>query len=284
MKLSSCRRIMLFLLDYRFVDKQTLQSFNDLEIEEELQVNNKPAAKIFKTIHGDTYGCGSRSRKNNKKFGYLWENGIGCLIGTFSVSRTKEGQGKTYNGASMIITNNDPKVRSEKQSSRMHVQIKEEFMQTGWTVHPNLYSDWKIRNFVYTKSSKTQCYNNMCPSGIVCVHSDFPFDVVHESSCVRCSEEIIYSIYALLKGFFGNWWFEFMGEKIEFWPASRFPQSLVNDVEWRGDVYNASMPSPQIRREFKINDWIKNTEPFSDNTRDYRVEDDIYSQFGSKLM
>ncbi|CAH2079100.1 unnamed protein product, partial [Thlaspi arvense] len=96
--------------------------FDDLEIEKKLRSINKPAVKIIKTIHGEQYGCvdffkqpafdhpslknhtyhykmrpvwnGMREKKKNNtanRFGYLWENGVGCPIGTVPIKRvTKE--------------------------------------------------------------------------------------------------------------------------------------------------------------------------------------------------
>jgi len=51
------------------------------------------------------------------------------------VSRTKKIIGKIYNGATMILSINDPKVKPLQYSSaRMHVQIGDDFIQAGWTV------------------------------------------------------------------------------------------------------------------------------------------------------
>ncbi|XP_024014477.1 uncharacterized protein LOC18022560 [Eutrema salsugineum] len=206
------------------MNAETLQSFNDFEIEEQLRIINKPAAKNIKIIHGDTYGCVdfykqqafdhssmknlvfhyemrrissfqiSRAKRiNNKTFGYLWENGIGCPSGTvpikrvtkdeflrlnsfsdkykpqgswnctynqltvntdqhhYAVYRTK-GKKKNYNGTMTITVH---KVKPKQfSSSRMHIQIGEDYIQTGWTVNPALYSDSKTRNFVFTKAGQ----------------------------------------------------------------------------------------------------------------------------------
>ncbi|VVB09451.1 unnamed protein product [Arabis nemorensis] len=200
------------------VDAKTLQSFNNFETEEQLTIIN--------TTYGDTYACVDfykqpaidhpsmknysirykmrltsslrNSKINNKKFGYLWENGIGCLIGTipikratknelvkldlfsetyrpqgswnfndiqskvhsdqhhFAVSRTKEEQGKSYTGASMMLSVNDP------------------------------------------RAGENQCYNNMCSGGIITVRSDIPLGHVLAPPGIRGSNTFI-SRYALHK-------------------------------------------------------------------------------------
>ncbi|KFK33035.1 hypothetical protein AALP_AA6G322200 [Arabis alpina] len=279
-------------------DAKTLQNFNNFETEENLQFIN--------TTYGETYACvdfykqpavdhpsmkhysihykmrptsSLRSSKiNNTNFGYLWENGVGCPIGTipikrvtkdqlvklesfsetfrpqgswnfndiqsevhsnqhhFAVSRTKEEQGRFYTGASMSLSVNNPKVKSPQfSSSRMHVQIGDDFIQMGWTVDPNLYSDSQTRLFVYTKSGENQCYDSMCASGFISVRSDFPLGHVLAPSGVRGLSSFI-STYALLKDKAnGNWWFVFQGKEIGFWPASRFKQNVANNIEWGGE-------------------------------------------------
>lgn len=53
----------------------------------------------------------------------------------FAVARTKRGEKKSYSGVSMAISVHDPEVRSPQfSSSRMHVQIGDDFIQAGWTV------------------------------------------------------------------------------------------------------------------------------------------------------
>ncbi|KAG7543632.1 Neprosin [Arabidopsis thaliana x Arabidopsis arenosa] len=357
-----------------FVDAETLQNFTSFEMEEQLKVIDEHAAKIIKTTHGDTYECvdyykqpafddqtmknhllhykmhqissrkNSRTRKiNDKKFGFLWENGVGCPIGTipiqrvtkdkllrlnsysnkskpqgswnftynqynvdneqhhFAVARTKRGEKKSYSGVSMAISVHDPEVRSPQfSSSRMHVQIGDDFIQVGWIVNPALYTDMQPRSFVYTKAGKNQCYNSLCPAGIILVRSDIPFGGIRGPPGVRGSTQIVYDTYGLLKDKAnGNWWLEFGGIQIGFWPAKIFQQSLANSVEWGGEVYSASLPGPRmgngyfplldpeddahvcnitlVDENFKIDKMVKNVETFSDNNHSYKVYEDLDS-------
>ncbi|XP_023639445.1 uncharacterized protein LOC17890356 isoform X8 [Capsella rubella] len=217
---------------------------------------------MVKTVHGDTYGCvdfykqpsfdnmlmknkmfqtlSQQSKVTNDTLGVLWENGIGCPVGTvpirrvtkkellrlnlfstkykpqgswnfhynldngqqhhFAVSRTKGGKNKNYNGATMKISLNDPKVKLPQFSSaRMHLQIGDDFIQAGWIVNPKLYGDNKTRCFVYTKTSKNQCYNSMCQAGIISVRSDLPLGSVLEPVCVRGSNPSVSAAVSLYK-------------------------------------------------------------------------------------
>ncbi|KAL1191391.1 Protein neprosin [Cardamine amara subsp. amara] len=378
---SSILMMLLFVLGYivcfgdmaslnnSFVDEETFQYFSDFKNKKQLIVVNKPATNIIKTIHGDPYECVdfykqpafehssmknhlfryerlqipslTNPETNNKKFGYLWKNGIGCPTGTvpikkvtkdefvrlnsfsekykpqgswnftynqsnidnqhhFAVSRIKTGKGKIYNGATMVANIYNPKVKFPQYSStRIHIQLGNDFIQAGYTVNPKLYSDSKTRNFVYTKVGENQCYNSMCSDGIIMVRSDFPLGSVEET-CVRGDIEGYVQIYGLLKDkASGTWWLEIAGKQIGFWPANKFQKSSANNVEWGGEVYSAHMPSPQmgcgyfpvgrvrydsviynitlVEENFEIDKRVKNIADFSDNTHGYRVANNIYS-------
>ncbi|KAL1197172.1 Protein neprosin [Cardamine amara subsp. amara] len=363
-------------LNYLFVDAERLQSITDFEIEEQLNDINKSAANIIKTKDGDTCECidfykqpafdhpsmknhlfdyemhrissfkNSRTEQiNHEKFGFLWENGVGCPLGTipiqrvtkdellrinsfsdkdkpqgswnftnyhqysvdnaphhhFAVARTKRREVKHYNGASMVITINDPLVKSSQFSSaRMHIQIGEDYIQVGWTVNPKLYPDTKTRTFAFTKAGKNECYNSMCPVGIIMVRTDLFLGMARGPPDLRGSRQRSYDTYGLQKDKAnGYWWLMFEGEQIGFWPAKLFQQSFANSIEWGGEVYSASMLSPQmgngyfplwdpefdahicnitiVDENFKIDNSVKNIETFSDDPRGYEVHDDLYS-------
>lgn len=90
------------------------------------------------------------------------------------------------------------------------------------------------------------------------------------------------------------------GEGIGFWPSNRFEQGPSNSIEWGGEVYGANLSSPPmgngyfptkhqlcdaiitnitiVNEKFEIDDQVKFTEAFSDNTRGYKIIDSIHSQ------
>ncbi|KAF8080012.1 hypothetical protein N665_0982s0014 [Sinapis alba] len=97
-----------------FIEARSSSKYGDLEIEKKLRTLNKPAVKIIKTIDGEQYGCVDffkqpafdhpsmknhtyhykmrptshpKRETNNSRFGYLWENGVGCPIGTVPIRR-----------------------------------------------------------------------------------------------------------------------------------------------------------------------------------------------------
>ncbi|KAL1220637.1 Protein neprosin [Cardamine amara subsp. amara] len=94
------------------VEAKSFSKSEDLEIGKRLKTINKPAVKIIKTIHGERYGCVDffkqpafdhpsmknhtyhynmrpmrETKINSTGFGYLWENGVGCPIGTVPIRR-----------------------------------------------------------------------------------------------------------------------------------------------------------------------------------------------------
>ncbi|KAG7596514.1 Neprosin [Arabidopsis suecica] len=282
-----------------------------------------------------------RERKtNNTNFGYLWENGVGCPIGTVPIQRvTKEdllrfdsfgdnhkprgswnfttddtnsdnqhhfavartvGQDKRFNGATMELCLTAPKVRPNQFSaSRLHIQIGSDFLQTGFTVNPTLYKDDQPRTFVYTNSGGKSCYNNDCDVGMILVRQDFHLGMALLPVSVRGAKTTHYAIFGLIKDQInGNWWLQFgnAAEEVGFWPSSRFHQSSGNLVEWGGEAYSASQPSPQMGygyfldasmrydayiKRISVIDSFNNidrkvayTEKFVDDTRGYQVVDD----------
>ncbi|KAG7547525.1 Neprosin activation peptide [Arabidopsis suecica] len=355
-----------------FVEAKSLSKVENLEIEKRLRTINKPAVKIIKSIDGKRYGCvdffkqpgfdhpsmqnhtyhykmrpiwkGMRERNtNNTVFGYLWENGVGCPIGTVPIQRvTKDdllrfdsfgdnhkprgswntttydpnsplhpdqhhyavartfGPDKRFNGATMDLCITAPAVKpTQFSASRLHIQLGSDFIQTGFTVNPALYKDSQPRTYVYTNSGGKSCYNSNCDVGMILVRQDFPLGLALKPVSVRGAKKSEYGIFGLIKDEInGNWWLQFgdAAEEIGFWPSSRFPQSSANLVEWGGEVYSASLPSPEMGygyflahdmvydayiKRISVLDGFNNidrivqyTEKYVDDTHGYQVIDD----------
>ncbi|XP_020875103.1 uncharacterized protein LOC110226779 [Arabidopsis lyrata subsp. lyrata] len=352
-----------------FVEAKSFSKSEDLEIEKRLKTINKPAVKIIKTIDGERYGCvdffkqpafdhpsmknhtyhykmrpiwkGMRERKrNNTAFGYLWENGVGCPIGTvpikrvtkddllrldsfvdnykprgswntttydpnspfhpnhhhFAVARTKN-IGKRFNGATTALCITAPKVKpTQFSNSRLHMQMGRDFVQAGLTVNPVLYKDRQPRTFVFTSSGGRSCYNNNCDSGIIVIRHDFPLGMALPPS-IRGAKTSNYGKFSIVKDTKYGWWYQYGVKPVEIglWPERRFRQSYGDFVEWGGEVYTASLPSPQMGygyfpiqdisydayieqiaifdNNYNIDRNLDYLEVFSDNNRGYRVID-----------
>ncbi|CAH2079097.1 unnamed protein product [Thlaspi arvense] len=347
-----------------FIEAKSLTESKALQIEKKLETINKPAVKIIKTIHGEPYGCvdffkqpafdhpsmknhayhykmrplwqpeGMRKRKtNNTGFGYLWENGVGCPIGTvpikrvtkddilgvnlledqykprgswntitndsnnvvhydqhhYAVGRTKN-IGIHHHGATMDLCLTAPKVKpTQFSSSRLHIQIGDDFIQTGFT------------------SGGKSCYNSHCDVGMVNVRQDFPMGIAMKPVSVRGALKSHYASFGVIKDQAnGNWWLQFGkdADELGFWPASRFRQSFGNLVEWGGEVYSASLPSPEmgygfppIKRldydayakriavldgNYRVDRKLDYIEEFTDNSEGYNVKAVLESRIASE--
>ncbi|ESQ55034.1 hypothetical protein EUTSA_v10026973mg [Eutrema salsugineum] len=277
-----------------------------------------------------SYPNGSRLQRetsSNKTFGHFWENGIGCPIGTvpivrvtkndflrskllsgdnswnntyepmspgsgynFAVTHTK-GAGRIYNGGSMNVAIWTPPVQpNQRSSARLKVQIGNEFIEAGWTVHPGLYGDAKSRLFVFTNAGGHACYNFRCPSGMILVRQDFSPGLPLAGKYVDIYIDI------LKDKINGQWWLYVAGEQVGFWPSDRFKESSGTMVEWGGAVYSPPpTPSPPmgnghypvgnpkidsyIRKisivdaNYNTDHTVKNTKSHSSNSHGYQVRD-----------
>ncbi|VVB11984.1 unnamed protein product [Arabis nemorensis] len=262
-----------------------------------------------------------RETMSNRTFGHLWENGVGCPIGTvpilrvtkndllrlksfggnnynprgswnntyqamssgdghhFAVTRTK-GKAKSYNGASMNVGIKFPQVEPNQYSAaRLCIKFGNELIQAGWTARGNA------------------CYNSACSAGIINVRHDIPVGMPLDQ---ERKKRVDIDIAVIKDRANGAWWLLFnttccTREEIGFWPAKRFKESFGTFVEWGGEVFSISPPSPPmgngkfpsgdphvdayIRRlsivdgNYKMDDVVENTENYSDNTRGYKVRD-----------
>ncbi|AEE82855.1 transmembrane protein, putative (DUF239) [Arabidopsis thaliana] len=218
----------------------------------------------------------------------------------FAVVRTTKGKPRRYNGVAMNINSFNPPVGPmEFSAGRMHFQIGNEFVQVGWTVHPQLYHDFNSRLFIYTNSGGHGCYNPLCPvgSGIILVS--------HEVTPGLLTKHNDFELSIIKDKIYGHWWL-LMGnsssstwKEIGFWPTHRFKESFGTGVEWGGEVYSPASTSPPMGNSHfpkgspKIDSYVrlittwdenygldmvvKNTERFSNSC--YKVKD-AQSRFG----
>ncbi|CAL9226525.1 unnamed protein product [Arabidopsis halleri] len=215
----------------------------------------------------------------------------------FAVVRTTKEKPRRYNGAYMNSNAFNPLVGpTQFSSTRMHFQIGNEFIHVGWTVHPQLYHDFNSRLYVFTSAGGHECYNLLCPdgSGMILVSQDLIPG--------RLTEHMDLNFAIIKDKENGNWWLlmgtGYLWEHIGFWPASRFKESFGTRVEWGGEVYSPSPPSPPMGNShfpkgsprldsyvrlittwdenYNADNFVKNTERFSNSC--YKVRDTIYIQ------
>ncbi|KAL0874157.1 hypothetical protein Bca101_023862 [Brassica carinata] len=288
-----------------FIQARSSSKYGDLEIEKKLRTINKPAVKIIKTIHGELYGCVDffkqpafdhpsmknhtyhykmrpvshpkekrKSETNNTGFGHLWENGVGCPIGTVPIRRiTKDDilglnlledkykPGGSYNTTTYGTT--DPyydqhhfAVGRTPNKGMIFNGATMELCVTAPKVKPAQFSSARLHiqigdDFIQIGiiAGGQQCYNNQCDVGMISVRADVPMGTSMLPASVRGAKTSYFSSFGLIKDKAnGNWWFEFGkdADEIGFWPSERFRQSSGTYVEWGGEVFTASLPGPQM--------------------------------------
>ncbi|CAA7060158.1 unnamed protein product [Microthlaspi erraticum] len=280
---------------------ETLKFFEDLEIEKKLKLINKPAVKIIKSIYGERYGCvdfykqpgfdhssmmnhtsfhskmrmmslhpeGSKLQRGtlgNKKFGYFWENGIGCPNGTVPILRATKGdlfRLKSFGGENLnpqsswnntyepmsagsgyhfaVVRTNGPK---SYNGAYMNVRI------CTPPVQPNQRSSARMmirfgNEFIQAgwTAGGHACYHTRCPSGagMIQVRQDF-------GPGLPLRDKYATLDIAIMKDKSNATWSLYVaGEEIGYWPSSRFKVSSGTMVEWGGAVYSPpSSPSPMM--------------------------------------
>ncbi|EFH46049.1 hypothetical protein ARALYDRAFT_492556 [Arabidopsis lyrata subsp. lyrata] len=298
-------------------ETKTLKSKEDLEIEQKLKLFNKPAVKIIKSINGERYGCVDfykqpgldhpsmknhtfhykmrmshlerskmkRETHSNKTFGYFWENGVGCPIGTVPILRvTKDALlkiksidsdnsnpqsswGKTYKPTSSIDNHHFAVVRTTKGKPKSYNGASMNINTFIPSVGPMQFSasrmhfqignefiqvGWIVHPQLYHDfNSRLFVFTNA--GGHECYNLFCP----DGSGMILVSEDFTPGLlaeqksidFAIMKDKInGNWWL-LMGtswEEIGFWPSSRFKESSGTRVEWGGEVYSPSPPNPPM--------------------------------------
>ncbi|CAN8325656.1 unnamed protein product [Cochlearia groenlandica] len=293
---------------------ETLKHVEDFEIEQELKLINKPAVKIIKSIHGERYGCVDfykqpgfdhpsmnnmrlmRSYPNiskiqnetlhNNKFGHLWENGVGCPIGTVPIRRTtkedllrlKSFDGDIPNPRGSWNDTFEPMtsgkssyhfavIRTKRNTRRYNGASMTISIHTP-PVQPNQISSarmliqmgyefvqagWTVSPLLYG-DDKSRLFVFTNAGGHACYHTRCPTGagmilVRHDLAPGLSLTDTYYDIdIAILKDKINQNWFLYVeGMQTGFWPSNRFIMSSGTRVEWGGEVYSPpTIPSPPM--------------------------------------
>ncbi|CAH8354486.1 unnamed protein product [Eruca vesicaria subsp. sativa] len=298
----------------------TLKNVEDLDTEQELKIINKPAVKLIKSIDGERYGCvdfckqpgfdhpsmmnhtvfhdkmrmisyleGSRKHReklSKQNFGHLWENGVGCPIGTVPIRRVTKmdllrlktlgadksnPRGSWNNAFEPMLSSNDhhfavtrtkrePKIYN---GAGMRVAIFTPLVGpnqiSSTRLHVQIGSEfiqagWTVNPLLY-QGVTTRLFVFTNAGGHQCYHSRCPdgagMILVREDIApgIPLDPQNVQAIdIAIIKDqSSGNWYLYVSNEEIGFWPASRFKESSGTGVEWGGEVYSPlSSPSPPM--------------------------------------
>ncbi|XP_059318782.1 protein neprosin-like isoform X2 [Lycium ferocissimum] len=265
--------ISLFLNHYEVEGEQRLSKAEDLELEKQLKLLNKPAIKTIKGKYGEIYDCvdfykqpafdhpllknhnfhpqmkptffnlqrDDISSKMNRPFNIGLEGG-GCPTGTVPIRRiTKEDLIRRRLASQIRDADDSPDgdgIESNVSDGTKHPKG----FGGGYKVSPPVYGDTHTRSYIYFKAGKLACYNTQCP-GFVHINTAIPLDgELPGSSYGGPIYDLPMEIARDIPS--GNWWFHLgIGSKftpIGFWPAKIFTslKGFATSAEFGGVVYS----------------------------------------------
>ncbi|KAF7150344.1 hypothetical protein RHSIM_Rhsim02G0222200 [Rhododendron simsii] len=263
-----------------------LSAREDLELENELKLLNKPAVKTIQTEYGDIYDC--VDFYNQPAFDHPMLKNHSFYF-EYAVVHTIGRAGK-YNGVGAALSIHRPRLSRNDQYSaaRFKIQRGVEAIQVGWRVDPGLYGgDTRTRSFIRVDAPQAHCYNTRCP-GFVLVRSDIPPDFVYQQTSKSGGPIYEKQLYVKRDLANGNWWL-LIGDDFEpvgFWPKRIFSDlaNLANYVEWGGQVYTPpgtftpEMGSGNVLQDYpdgKQDAFFRNTQvinEFDQNVDEYNTE------------
>ncbi|XP_059318789.1 protein neprosin-like [Lycium ferocissimum] len=195
---------MCLLVSYDGVKgEMKLSKLEELALEKQLQLLNKPSVKTIKTEWGDTYDCvdfykqpafDHPSLKNHNfhpgmkptltKIKQIptnstidvspntWSGNERCPAGTVPIKRVTKND--------LIRQRRMPPPEDFTSESQLE-DTNNNLEATGvYTVDPTLYGGTETRLFIHFQAGKTHCFNTLC-SGFVLVNSDIAIDGVFHS-------------------------------------------------------------------------------------------------------
>ncbi|XP_060211055.1 protein neprosin-like [Lycium barbarum] len=220
--------------------EKKLSKLENMELEKQLKLLNKPAIKTIKS-----------NNNSEQKGRYISSRGY-----KLAIAQTPNDPNNKFAGAGMATSLYNPLVEGKQHSAcRLKIQKVSDILQVGWRVDPTLYGDNKIRLFIHFQAGKIHCFNTLC-LGFVQVNTEIPLDMSYENHIsqreVKTWEETMYIERDLVDG---NWWLlmEDNYERVGFWPQRIFTDlaSFATNVEWGGIVYSPpGVPEPPMGSSF----------------------------------
>ncbi|XP_060211060.1 protein neprosin-like isoform X2 [Lycium barbarum] len=277
--------MLYFLLSYNGAQgDEKLSKLEEVELEKQLKLLNKPAVKTVKTKYGDIYDCVdfykqrafdhpllkdhnfypkmkptlSRIKKNSNSStvsssSTIWSKDGGCPFGTVPVKRiTKDNLIRQRR----MPQPEDVTFDTQFDVSNNNSELKGRYISSqGYKVDPTLYGDTKTRLFIHFQAGKTHCFNTLCP-GFVQVDSEFPLDRSYQNMLSqRGGKTWDATMYIDRDLANGNWWLLMTRSfnQVGFWPQRIFTDltSFATNVEWGGVAYSPpGVPKPPMGSSF----------------------------------
>ncbi|XP_060211053.1 protein neprosin-like isoform X2 [Lycium barbarum] len=278
--------VLYLLISYDGVQGKTMLSkLEDLELEEQLKLLNKPSIKTIKSKYGDIYNCVdfykqptfdhpllknhnfhpqmkptlARPKQNSSTSETSWSSRIwskdgDCPFGTVPIKIiTKEDLVRQRNMPPpedvIIDTELTNTINNTSDSKGRYISSQ------AYKVDPTLYRDSKTRLFIHFQAGNKHCFNVLCP-GFVLVNNEIPIDMAFDKISRR-GERRTWEFRMFIDRDLvnGNWW-PLLAKtyvKIGFWPQKIFTSlaSFANNIEWGGVAYSPpGVPKPPMGSSF----------------------------------
>ncbi|XP_043709080.1 uncharacterized protein LOC122658230 [Telopea speciosissima] len=254
----------------------------DLELERQLKLLNKPPVKSIKTDYGDIYDCvdikkqpafdhpllkshtiqmkpsslpkGMMNKESLKiKPSEIGFKSNGCPPGTVIIRRTQKED--LIRARSLVRRNPGNTHQLTKESPGYHfaavmLQIPDT-KYYGAYVNPKLFGDSRCRLFSYWTADgfhNTGCFNLLC-SGFVQVSSEITFGSTFSNISTAGGPQFEQDWLVFKDPKSGNWWLVFEHNYIGYWPSNIFTTLtyFANTITAGGEVFSpTNEPSPPL--------------------------------------
>ncbi|XP_034709747.1 uncharacterized protein LOC117932579 [Vitis riparia] len=282
--ITSCCFVLFLLIIVDVDGAWTISKEEDMELEKQLKILNKPAVKTIRTDSGQIFDCVDIHKqpsldhpllKNHKvqmTFDGFPESmkdrplegkglsgfGVGCPIGTVPIRRSAKlaANDKPIYGVTSILNVYKPTLLSPDQVSGSIIYLSTGFgddsksvVSVGWAVMPPVYRDNFTHLFAYwtaDNSKTTGCYDILCP-GFVQQSQEFALGRTFPGSNYNGSQ-IHIKVLVSKDSKSGDWYLRVNGASVGYWPKELFRGAfeVAKEVNWGGEIFSPRQPCPPM--------------------------------------
>ncbi|XP_030441777.2 uncharacterized protein LOC115663959 [Syzygium oleosum] len=287
---------------------------DDLDLESQVRIMNKPSIKTFTTKEGDTIDCVDINKQPALDHPLLKNHKVQkepnlhvSLRKTSPITKSVVSltdlmvENIKYGGGGRVTVYN--LTTTPDQFTSHHVWIESgpsenvSMIIAGWMVAPPLFGDTISRLFTYWTGDgyRNGCYNALCP-GFVQVSREVTPGFILKPTSTYGGDLYELAIDIEQDRNTGNWWLVVLGAKIKvgYWPKELF--SYLRDgsqyIAWGGigsagsdgicpPMGNGHMPDDNLKHAaiFRQLHWVRSdgkSLPPSDNTREWVDRSNVY--------
>ncbi|KAL6323160.1 hypothetical protein AAG906_027438 [Vitis piasezkii] len=239
----------LFLLIIVDVDGAwSISKEEDMELEKQLKILNKPAVKTIRTDSGQIFDCVDIHKQPSLDHPLLKNHKV--------QSAKLAANDKPIYGVTSILNVYKPTLLSPDQVSGSMIYLSTGFgddsksvVSVGWAVMPPVYRDNFTHLFAYwtaDNSKTTGCYDILCP-GFVQQSHEFALGRTFPGSNYLGSQ-IHIKVLVSKDSKSGDWYLRVNGASVGYWPKELFRGAfeVAKEVNWGGEIFSPRQPCPPM--------------------------------------